>query len=86
MKIYSAVSARNYKSPMQGTLITEPNLTKHLKVCNAARYETIVGDNMIHVNEEDNDFLDYAIGALDTDDLNDIDEIGQANIDNAMKT
>lgn len=86
LKIYSTVNVRYYKSTIQGTLITKPNLTEYLKVCKVAWHETIVRDNRIHVSELDDEFLNYAIGALDTDGLNDIDEIGQANIDNEMET
>lgn len=44
-----------------------------------------MGDNKIFVSELDDDILDYAMGAYDSSDLTALDEIGEANIINAME-
>lgn len=70
---------------MQGILVTEPELTDHLKKCNAYWFETTMGDNKIFVSELDDDILDYEMIAYDSADLAALDEIGEANIINAME-
>lgn len=46
-----------------------------MKLSKDSWYDTTVGDNKIHVGELDDDFLDYAIGAIETDGLDYLDEI-----------
>lgn len=65
---------------MSGTPIIDPDLSEHLKICKAAWYEITVADNKIHISEQDEDLLDYAIGAIDTVDSE------EANIIDAMES
>lgn len=44
-----------------------------------------MGDNKIFVSELDDDILDYSMVAYDTIDLEALDEIGEANLNNAME-
>lgn len=71
---------------MLGTIIIEPHLTEHLKACKEVWFETTLGDDRVHISDLDDDFLEYTVGAIDTQRLVEFDEIGQANIDNAMET
>lgn len=71
---------------MLGTIITESHLTKHLKACKEAWFETTIGDDRDHINELDDNFLEYEVGAIDIEGLAEFNDIGQANIDNMMET